>query len=171
MFNLRAAKWGYATRSGDRLPFVWIDDEVAAVFFPSLPTRGGVAVEIWFLKELVEYERVEVGPFGEPFEAHVAEALTGVSAEDLHRLESFCAEPRTMQEIAGLFESEQEEKEIDPYNLRQLGVLKDSGRKGREIACLWGGYNVDTLLDVARTAIKEELDGVRKKGSRVPEFS
>lgn len=145
--DLREAQWGYVTRSGSRHLYVQLDDERIAVLF------GSLGAEVWYFLEL-EKEITSMEPAPRPDAAALASALTELSSEDLSRLEAFCAEPRTMDEI--------EESLPDggqAWFLRKLGVLRDTGKKGRKIVSVWAGYNLDTLMESVAEMIRDGEKG------------
>ena len=45
------------------------------------------------------------------------------------------------------------------WSLRKLGILRDTGRKGRKIACVWSGYDIDVLLKLVAAMIRDEERG------------
>jgi len=76
-----------------------------------------------------------------PDEDNLVSAITGIYVEDLDTFKVYCSEPRTMQEIEDKFPN------IQAWRLRKLGVLKDTGRRGRSIVSLWSGYDLSNLLE------------------------
>ena len=71
----------------------------------------------------------------------LARSMTELSDEEMARLETFCAEPRNMDEI-------EDEFPVTAYWLRRAGILRDEGRKGRKIACVWNGLDLEQLIEV-----------------------
>jgi hypothetical protein len=153
----RSAQWGFVTRAGDQLPFVRVDDERIAVLL------GTQNAEVWYVNELEgaygPIEKVENIPT--PDQTALACALTGLSQEDLMRLQTFCAEPRTMDEI------DEEFPEAEAWQLRHSGILRDVGRKNRKITSVWEGYSWESLMKVVERSVSEAVEqDARKSGGR-----
>jgi len=120
-------QWGYLNFQRGRVICVHVEDDKVVL----VESDGG-----YFYPMPGEVELTEM-----PDEPTLVSAITGVDYENLELLRSFCASPRTMQEIEDKFPS------VEAWRLRKLGILKDVGRRSHRILSEWAGWQLAVLLD------------------------
>jgi hypothetical protein len=121
------ARWGYLNFRRGRVLCVWVEKDKVLLIEPD----GGYFYPM----------PGEVEPAKEPKDRTLLSAVSGASYENLEAISSFCAAPRTMEEIESEFPG------IEAWRLRKLGMLKDVGRRNRRIVSEWVGWSVSALLD------------------------
>jgi hypothetical protein len=120
-------QWGYLNFQRGRVICVHVEDDKVVL----VESDGG-----YFYPMPGEVELTEM-----PDEPTLVSAITGVDYENIELLRSFCASPRTMQEIEDKFPS------VEAWRLRKLGILKDVGRRSHRILSEWAGWQLAVLLD------------------------
>jgi len=123
----RNAQWGYLDFERGRILCIQISDDKVILVEPDagyfFPMPG------------------EVKSTPMPDVDTIISTITAIKVEDLDSFKVYCSEPRTMKEVEDQFPN------IQAWRLRKLGVLKDTGRRGRTIVSIWAGYDLNKLLE------------------------